>query len=550
MGNLLEGKKEDHDIKEPQISKINVDVHSEVKNNQEKNELMISSERYDMPSDTKENQQEKVEEQEQEQEQEENQSENNKEEEEEQNQPIIKVEERENQQEEEQEAEEQNEKTSTEKISNEVMKTPNKEKASNASNLNQNDRVVYLVNKKEGSEKRDINESYEINQEQNNNNIIYHNVAFRSDIKQEKENIQKNIPLESRLILIKSKKTKEPLDSNPKIYILSDRNEKYKNRNISPDEIRKEFVDIPLNEIKEKDIIMIYGNGIDTGEYKFIGEKKIIKEDIVPNKNMIINQEEINEELIKRKNKKKEKKISYEVIDKYYALTNITTKTIKKIEKTMNNNKSHKNYFYSTVNINKSNPIYQTQGKYINNLAQQNIINNISPSDNYSCYFLSQINKIRTEPQSFIGVIEDSKANIIKDHLGRLIYNGKIKVCLNTGEAAFDEAIQFLKELEPMEPLIYNPQITINAPLNEDDILDKDDLNKKIKAMMNLGFNFRSYWRDVIKDPEISFLLMIIDDNGIKSGMKRKDILCPYVKYIGISSSEVNQNFVCYVTLA
>ena len=550
MGNLLEGKKEDHDIKEPQISKINVDVHSEVKNNQEKNELMISSERYDMPSDTKENQQEKVEEQEQEQEQEENQSENNKEEEEEQNQPIIKVEERENQQEEEQEAEEQNEKTSTEKISNEVMKTPNKEKASNASNLNQNGKVVYLVNKKEGSEKRDINESYEINQEQNNNNIIYHNVAFRSDIKQEKENIQKNIPLESRLILIKSKKTKEPLDSNPKIYILSDRNEKYKNRNISPDEIRKEFVDIPLNEIKEKDIIMIYGNGIDTGEYKFIGEKKIIKEDIVPNENMIINQEEINEELIKRKNKKKEKKISYEVIDKYYALTNITTKTIKKIEKTMNNNKSHKNYFYSTVNINKSNPIYQTQGKYINNLAQQNIINNISPSDNYSCYFLSQINKIRTEPQSFIGVIEDSKANIIKDHLGRLIYNGKIKVCLNTGEAAFDEAIQFLKELEPMEPLIYNPQITINAPLNEDDILDKDDLNKKIKAMMNLGFNFRSYWRDVIKDPEISFLLMIIDDNGIKSGMKRKDILCPYVKYIGISSSEVNQNFVCYVTLA
>ena len=550
MGNLLEGKKEDHDIKEPQISKINIDVHSEVKNNQEKNELMISSERYDMPSDTKENQQEKVEEQEQEQEQEENQSENNKEEEEEQNQPIIKVEERENQQEEEQEAEEQNEKTSTEKISNEVMKTPNKEKASNASNLNQNDRVVYLVNKKEGSEKRDINESYEINQEQNNNNIIYHNVAFRSDIKQEKENIQKNIPLESRLILIKSKKTKEPLDSNPKIYILSDRNEKYKNRNISPDEIRKEFVDIPLNEIKEKDIIMIYGNGIDTGEYKFIGEKKIIKEDIVPNENMIINQEEINEELIKRKNKKKEKKISYEVIDKYYALTNITTKTIKKIEKTMNNNKSHKNYFYSTVNINKSNPIYQTQGKYINNLAQQNIINNISPSDNYSCYFLSQINKIRTEPQSFIGVIEDSKANIIKDHLGRLIYNGKIKVCLNTGEAAFDEAIQFLKELEPMEPLIYNPQITINAPLNEDDILDKDDLNKKIKAMMNLGFNFRSYWRDVIKDPEISFLLMIVDDNGIKSGMKRKDILCPYVKYIGISSSEVNQNFVCYVTLA
>ena len=61
---------------------------------------------------------------------------------------------------------------------------------------------------------------------------------------------------------------------------------------------------------------MIYGNGIETGEYKFIGEKKIIKEDIIPNENMIINQEEINEELIKRKNKKKEKKIS--LINEYY----------------------------------------------------------------------------------------------------------------------------------------------------------------------------------------------------------------------------------------
>ena len=63
---------------------------------------------------------------------------------------------------------------------NELMKTPNKEKAS--SNLNQNSKVIHQVNKKEGSEKRDINESYEINQEQNNNNIIYHNESTYSSI--------------------------------------------------------------------------------------------------------------------------------------------------------------------------------------------------------------------------------------------------------------------------------------------------------------------------------------------------------------------------------
>ena len=186
-----------------------------------------------------------------------------------------------------------------------------------------------------------------------------------------------------------------------------------------------------------------------------------------------------------------------------------------------------------------------------NMMTNMNMNMNISmPIDNYSRYFLSQVNKIRTEPQSFIGVIEDSKANIIKDRQGRIIYNGKIKVALNKGEAAFDEAIEFLKELNPLQPLAYNQMITINAPVSENEILDKDDLTNKITAIVKSGVNIKSYWRDVIKDPEISFLLMIIDDNGIKSGMRRKDILSPYMKYIGVSSAEINKNFVCYVTLA
>ena len=172
------------------------------------------------------------------------------------------------------------------------------------------------------------------------------------------------------------------------------------------------------------------------------------------------------------------------------------------------------------------------------------------PFDNYSRYFLSQVNKIRTEPQSFIGVIEDSKANIIKDRLGRIIYNGKIKVALNAGEAAFDEAIEYLKELNPMQPLTYNQMITVNTPVSENEILDKNDLTYKVESMIKSGLNIKSYWRDVIKDPEISFLLMIIDDNGIKSGMRRKDILSPYMKHIGITSTEINKNCVCYVTLA
>ena len=43
---------------------------------------------------------------------------------------------------------------------------------------------------------------------------------------------------------------------------------------------------------------------------------------------------------------------------------------------------------------------------------------------------------------------------------------------------------------------------------------------------------------------------MIADDNGVKSGKKRKDILNPRMRYIGISSVAINKNFVCYITLS
>ena len=101
-----------------------------------------------------------------------------------------------------------------------------------------------------------------------------------------------------------------------------------------------------------------------------------------------------------------------------------------------------------------------------------------------------------------------------------------------------------------MNKLEYNPYITVELPKTENELKYKNDLTLKIENMVNNGINVKSYWRDVIKDPEISFLMMIVDDNGIKSGMRRKDLLDPNMKYIGINSIEINGNFVCYITLS
>ena len=60
----------------------------------------------------------------------------------------------------------------------------------------------------------------------------------------------------------------------------------------------------------------------------------------------------------------------------------------------------------------------------------------------------------------------------------------------------------------------------------------------------------RAFWRDIIKDAEINFLLMIVDDNPIRRGAKRNDVLNPEMKYIGINSGIVGENFVCYTVLS
>lgn len=100
-----------------------------------------------------------------------------------------------------------------------------------------------------------------------------------------------------------------------------------------------------------------------------------------------------------------------------------------------------------------------------------------------------------------------------------------------------------------MDRLIFNPYLVVETPKRENEIKDKNDLSLKVDNMVNDGIMIKSFWRDVIKDPKISFLMMIVDDIGEKSGMRRKDLLDINMKYIGISSVNINGSFVCYITL-
>ena len=274
----------------------------------------------------------------------------------------------------------------------------------------------------------------------------------------------------------------------------------------------KTLVEIPINErhkYENKEIISLQG-GMAPGEYKFEGEEIELRHKEPGFANVEMTKEEIVNEINKRSVKNKEKKISYEIVDRYYYV-----------------------------------PIYGEKFEKIMKIIKP------SPEDNYSKYLLEQINKIRTDPKSFIGVIEDAKDNIKINKEGKCYYkSNKIYVYLNEGESAFNDAIEYLKNCQPMEPLEYSPSLIPELPTTVNEMNNINYLKISIQKMMNDGLKINSYWRNVIKDPEICFLLMIVDDSDKSKGMKRVDILNPKIKNVGLSSVEIDKKFMNYIVLS
>ena len=359
--------------------------------------------------------------------------------------------------------------------------------------------------------------------------------------------------------------------------------------NVVKTEDQSELIEIPKSQYASfagRETVFI-GGGMETGEYKFKGQGIIITQKGSLEGNVEITEEEILKEINRRKNKpKKEKRKKYEILDKFYAVTEYEGKPIYKTEKM---EQMEKQYEYNqqqkysasakgsaAFNMNSGSNIIndnnnaqmnqmqfsqfeqshsQSESQNINNssinysLKYKNLDTSMQPSDNFSKALFSQINKIRSNPQSYINFIENSKKNIMTDKKGRLIYNGTIKIALTRGEQAFDEAIDFLKKSKSMEQLVFNPYLTVEMPKTANEIKYKNDLRYKVEKMINKGIIIKSFWRDVIRDPEISFLMMMVDDTGEMSGMRRKDLLDPNMKYIGINAVEINGSFVCYITL-
>ena len=122
-------------------------------------------------------------------------------------------------------------------------------------------------------------------------------------------------------------------------------------------------------------------------------------------------------------------------------------------------------------------------------------------------------------------------------------------MALNKGIKAFEEAKLILSNTKPMEKLIYNYNMNLKLPKKEINIKNHEYLKNQVAKKNSTGIKIKAYWKEIIYEPETCFVLMIVDDNGKKAGFKRRSILNPEYKYIGICSKMVNDKFICYITL-
>ena len=179
---------------------------------------------------------------------------------------------------------------------------------------------------------------------------------------------------------------------------------------------------------------------------------------------------------------------------------------------------------------------------------------NYDPYEKYADYpekIVELINNIREDPVGYADLIEESIKNIVEEEDKndptniRLIFKKKVKVALNRGEPAFREAAEVLRSLSSLPPLEFNNEKCIPLPENEEELKDPKFLREQVTKLRE-NTEIDVFFKDLIKIPEVSGLLMIVDDTNKNAGKKRLALLSKDLKYIGVTSKFIGKTFIAY----
>ena len=180
--------------------------------------------------------------------------------------------------------------------------------------------------------------------------------------------------------------------------------------------------------------------------------------------------------------------------------------------------------------------------------------NNNDPNLKYADYpekIIELINNIREDPVGYADIIEDSMKYIVEEEDKndpssiRLIFKKKVKVALTKGIPAFQEAADYLRSLTPLPPLEFVQEKCIPLPENEDELKIPTFLREQVRKIRETT-DVDVFFKDLIKIPEFSGLLMIVDDTNKNAGKKRMALLNKNLKYVGVTSKFIGKTFIAY----
>lgn len=164
----------------------------------------------------------------------------------------------------------------------------------------------------------------------------------------------------------------------------------------------------------------------------------------------------------------------------------------------------------------------------------------------YNKEVFTLINTIRANPAAFAKDIEDGIQKITEIE-GKMVYKGTVKVALKKGESAFREAAEILKNTQPLEPFELCEDIAIIVPEEEEKIKSTKVFQELVEEKKKT-VQIDAFFKDLVKDPYSSVLLMIVDDNGKSAGKKRNVLLGNTYKKIAVTSRKVKKSFCAYFT--
>lgn len=155
---------------------------------------------------------------------------------------------------------------------------------------------------------------------------------------------------------------------------------------------------------------------------------------------------------------------------------------------------------------------------------------------------IDELNRMRTSPKDYASEIRIYK-QYFKGKVLRLP-GSSVGISTNEGPEAYEEAAQFLDNVQPVEPLKYNPGLAHIAQdlLTEiqklGDDLDKTDsinVDKIIDKYGRFNGNFTRSMDFGSKDPKMVLINLIVSD-GDKARGQRDTIFSTNLKEIGVST--------------